>query len=418
MVTPLPGVGGPIGVIGFGLMGADRHYEPDDLLLAEEIARRLAPSIENALRFERQTATAEAFQRALLPEQLGAIPGVELAVRYLPGSVDVQVGGDWYDAMQLPGGSLLVAIGDVVGHGVPAATWMGKLRTLVQYCAFDGLSPAAMLARLNGYCMSVAGADMATALVGVLDPLDGRLCFASAGHPPPLVLREAGGVEALWGGRGPPLGATATARFEEETMTISPGDTLVLYTDGLVERRRESFDRGLERLMSAVGRDGFPDLERAADSLISEVLETDQPSDDVALLLLRSLALSDELHLSLRTDASELARLRRIAGAWSVSHGADEDEVGELLLALNEVAANAIEHAYGPGDDRFDVTAHINGRFIEVVVQDSGHWRARPRPTGRGRGLEIVRQMTDDLEIDQTPSGTTVRFQKLIAGMR
>ncbi len=418
VVAPLPGPDGLLGVIAFGLRGTERHYETEDLVLAGEIARRVAPAIDNALRFERQYATASALQLALLPDRLDAVPGMEIAARYLPGAVDVQVGGDWYDAVELPGGSLLVAIGDVVGHGISAATWMGNLRTLVRYCAFDGQDPAPLLARLNSYCMASVGADMATVLVGVIDPLTGVARLASAGHPPPLVQRADGSVHVVWEGRGPPLGATTAAQFESVDIVVGPGDTMVFYTDGLVERRGEPFDAGLDRLAASAtaGRTEPQTLEEFADWLIEDALGGRPASDDVALLVVRPDSPSDDLRMELRTDATELARLRRVAGAWLRARGATTDQIAELLLALNEVAANAIEHAYGPGDGAFSVAGTMSGRSVTLLVTDSGHWRERPRPTGRGRGLGIARQLVDDLQIDSTDSGTTVRLRRDLSG--
>ena len=248
VIVPLPTASGPIGVIAFGLWGTERAYEAEDRALAEEIARRVAPAVENALRYEQQSATAEALQRSLLPTTLERFVGAELAARYVPGSDGIRIGGDWYDAVPLPSGRLMIAIGDVVGHGIRAATWMGRLRTLVQFCALDGLDPAAVLGRLNDYCFSVAGSDMATAIVGIFDPARDVLEFASAGHPPLVVRRASGTIDVVWEGRGPPLCATERAVFTPAEAALAPGDQLVLYTDGLVERRGEVFDVGVERL--------------------------------------------------------------------------------------------------------------------------------------------------------------------------
>ncbi|MEP6625458.1 MAG: SpoIIE family protein phosphatase [Acidimicrobiia bacterium] len=420
VVAPLPGPDGLLGVIAFGLRGPERHYEAEDLVLAGEIARRVAPAIDNALQFEQQYATASALQLALLPERLDEMTGMKIAARYLPGAVDVQVGGDWYDAVELPGGTVLVAIGDVVGHGISAATWMGNLRTLVRYCAFDGQDPATLLARLNSYCMASAAADMATVLVGLVDPVTGIVTLASAGHPPPLVQRVDGSVDVVWEGRGPPLGATTGARFESVDVVVAAGETLVLYTDGLVERRGEPFDAGLDRLAASatVGRRTPRTLEQFADWLIADALGGRAASDDVALLLLRPDSPTDELRMTLRTDATELARLRRTVGEWLRVQCASTDEIAELLVAVNELAANAIEHAYGPGDGQFLVAGTMNGSTVTLLVTDSGHWRERPRPTGRGRGLAIARQLVDDLQIDSTAAGTTVRLRRDLAGKR
>ncbi|MGZ4712432.1 MAG: PAS domain-containing protein [Acidimicrobiia bacterium] len=409
VVVPLPSADGPIGVAGFGLRGGARAYEEEDLLLAEEIARRVAPAVENAFRFERQTATAEELQRMLLPERLANVAHVNLAARYIPGSVDVRVGGDWYDAVELPGGSILVAIGDVVGHGVGAATWMGKLRSVVQFCALDGLAPAETLRRLNDYCRLLPGSDMATAMIGVYDPERHSLRFASAGHPPAVIREADGTVRPVWEGRGPPLCAMDHPTFEEAEVPVGPGAPRVLYTDGLLERRDESLDTGIDRLCSALDAD-VPDLESLADCITHTLLEARAPADDVALLLLQPSPGADELELELPARPRELVGLRRAARHWLRRLGVGDDRIAEVLVALNELAANVIEHAYGPGDESFEVRGTRSGDRIEIEVVDRGRWRERPAgPRDRGRGLRLVKSLTDEVRIDRGSDGTTAR---------
>jgi anti-sigma regulatory factor (Ser/Thr protein kinase) len=189
----------------------------------------------------------------------------------------------------------------------------------------------------------------------------------------------------------------------------------VFFTDGLVERRGEAFDTGLDRLVVSAGRGSAQTLEDLADSLIADALGGELPTDDVALLLLRPGASRDDLYLELRTDAKELARLRRVAGEWLRAAGARDDEVGELVLALNELAANAVEHAYGPHDGHFTVQGARTGTTVSMAVTDAGRWRQRSRPSARGRGLVIARQLVDELEIDSTAEGTAVRFRRHLA---
>jgi PAS domain S-box-containing protein len=414
IIAPLRSGDVAIGIVAFGLRGPDRTYQADDRSLAEEIARRVAPAVENALRYERQSATAEALQRSLLPTQLERFVGADLAARYVPGSDGIRIGGDWYDAVPLPSGRLMVAIGDVVGHGIPAATWMGRLRTLVQFCALDGLDPSGVLERLNDYCFSAAGSDMATVLVAIFDPGEATIDFASAGHPPLVVQRATGAVDVVWDGRGPPLCAIERVHFESARIALGPGDLLALYTDGLVERRGESFDVGVGRLVDAL-RTRPSDLEAAADHLTDQLLGPMRPADDVALLLVAPVGVGERLDLTLASDARELAGLRRTLRNWLVVKGMEPEVVSELVVAVNEVAGNAIEHAYGPGDAHFEVRAHTADGVVTIEVVDEGRWRP-PVAGNRGRGLGIADQLTDELRVDRSERGTTVRMVRRIGG--
>jgi PAS domain S-box-containing protein len=416
VIVPLPASDGPIGVIAFGLRGTERAYEAEDRALAEEIARRVAPAVENALRYEQQSATAEALQRSLLPTALERFVGTELAARYLPGSDGIRIGGDWYDAVPLPPGRLMIAIGDVVGHGIRAATWMGRLRTLVQFCAFDGLDPAAVLGRRYDYCFSASGSDMATAIVGIFDPGRDVLEFASAGHPPLLVRRASGAIDVVWEGRGPPLCATERAVFTPAEIELGPGDQLVLYTDGLVERRGEQFDVGVDRLCDTLRAAPRPP-EEAADHLITTLLGPARPADDVALLLLAPTPVGADLDLVLASEARVLVGLRRTLRRWLDATGLGPDAVAELIVAVNEMAGNAIEHAYGPDDADFEVHARRTDDVVTIEVCD--HGRGREPVTGnRGRGLGIAADLTDDLHVERTDRGTTVRMVRRVGRAR
>ncbi len=416
IVVPLPGLDTPIGVIAFGLSGRGRRYEPSDSQLAGEIARRVSPAVENAWRFEREIATTEQLQRILLPERLDHVDGAEIAARYLPSAVDVRVGGDWYDTVGLPDGRLLVTIGDVAGHGARAATWMGKLRSVVQFCLFDGLSPAETLEHVNRYCLLLPGSDMTTAMIGIYDPATRRLQFASAGHPPALVRHADATVREIWDGRGPPLGALDHPQFEAAEIVLETNEVLVLYTDGLVERRGESIDVGLHRLAAAVATER-PTMEMLVESIIGELFSDVEPADDVAVLVLRPRRSDLDLRVLLRSSL-ELSRLRSETRSWLGRYGVDDEgRVGEILVAVNELAANALEHAYGPSEGTVEVTAVAHNGIGVFEVTDRGRWRQPALgSTHRGRGLRIVTDLTDEFSLDRSLSGTVARFQVGLGG--
>lgn len=404
------GPSGPIGAISFAYAESGRRYTPEDVTLARELARRAAPALENALRFEQEKATAEALQRSLLPERLPELMEAELAARYVPGGDELKIGGDWYDVLPLPDGRVLAAIGDVVGHGVRAAASMGRIRNALDFCAIDGLAPGAILRRLNDNFTALGGGDMATVLIAVYEPGSGTLRFASAGHPPPLVQRPDEPPQYLEGSRGAPLCAVDDMRYPEIEVAVPPGTLLVLYTDGLIERRGESLDEGLGRLAHAVA-DAPEKLEELADHLLEHLLGGASPEDDVALLTLRLLPAPTELVLRLSAQPRELGTLRARLGEWLDRLGAAPTERGEITLAVNEAAANAVEHAYGLRDGDFTVEGSRDDGQVIVVVRDFGRWYERATQT-RGRGVSLMRSLMDEVDFDRGVGGTTVTLRR------
>jgi serine phosphatase RsbU (regulator of sigma subunit) len=233
-----------------------------------------------------QRSAADLLQRSLLPQHLPAVPGVRLAARSLPGSSGARVGGDWYDVISLPGGEIGLVVGDVVGHDLPAATAMGQLRNTLRAYALENGSPAAVLERVNRAADLLQVADMATCVYAVLDPKHLTVRWASAGHLPPLVTSPSGAGRLLRAEPGPPLGVLPDARYRDERVRLHRGDALVLYTDGLVERRGEPIDTGLTALEAAQGPQPGP--EAMCDELLHALLGGTVPGDDVTVLLLQT----------------------------------------------------------------------------------------------------------------------------------
>ncbi len=415
LVVPLLSADEPFGVLGFGYAQSGRRYGSDDLGLAREIAGRVAPTVDDAMRFERELATAEALQRSLLPDQLPELQDADLATRYVPGGVGLKVGGDWYDAVQLRNGRVMLVIGDVVGHGVRAAASMGKLRNVLQYSALDGLAPAEVLQRLNAYFFALADADMATLLVAEYDPAGQRIRYSNAGHPPAMLRMPDGSVEVLDDGRSMPLCATDQARYREAEHDLPPGSILVLYTDGLIERRGESLDAGLARLRSSLGTAPAA-VEDVADTLLADFLAEDLPADDVALLCFGVRGPDEALRLRIPATARQLSGMRRAVQEWLTRAGASSAESHEIALAVNEAAANAIEHTYGLSDEEFVLEADQRGDAVELVVRDSGRWRTRRSPGDRGRGLALARALMDSVDVEPGTEGTVVRLRRRLGG--
>jgi PAS domain S-box-containing protein len=360
--------------------------------------------------YEREHSIAEALQRSLLPERLPDVEALELAARYLPAGRGAAVGGDWYDVFELGDGRVALVVGDVVGHGLRAAAVMGQMRNAFRAYGLVEGSPAEVMARVNRLVMSGVEDAMATVLYLVLDRDTGEIVYTSAGHPPPLVLSQQG-AQFLEGGRSMPLGASDQALYREETALLPHDATLLLYTDGLVERRDVSLDHRLAQLAAAATAAGG-ELPNVCDEVLSGVLGLREPADDVALLAVRpQTGTAERISLTLPAEPEALAALRRRVGRFLAAAGANEIESYEIVLTVCEAAGNAIEHAYGPGDASFEVEVAIEGGDVVAEVSDTGQWRDR-RGEHRGRGLTIIEGLMDSVDVRREPGGTVVRMRR------
>ncbi len=411
--VPLLVEGAVIGVLHIGTL-VPRDFTSEDTELLQLAADRAAMAIDHA-RSREQQRLAEALQRALLPADFPPVPGVNLAGVYRPAVSAARLGGDWYDIFFLPDGRIGVAIGDVVGRGVAAAVLMAQVRTALRAYALEGHGPGAVAERLNGLMRQAPTIQTATLSYFALDHEHGTATAVSAGHPPPLRLGPDAAATFLEVDGGPPLGAARVARYPENEVELPTGSTLLLYTDGLVERRDESIDDGLERLRLAVERRPLPPRE-LCDGVLSELVATSEQEDDVAMMAVQLVPLGDTLTLRLPTRPEVLAGLRRHVSRWLGDHGADPDIAYNLTLACSEAAANAIEHAYGPGVSTFDVTAEYTDGEVALTIADEGSWRPK-RDDDRGRGLMLVRALVESVTVERREGlGTTVVMRQPIGG--
>ncbi len=366
--------------------------------------------------YEREHTIAETLQRSLLPERLPPIEGVELAARYLPGTRGAAIGGDWYDVLERPDGRVALVVGDVAGHGLRAAASMGQLRNAFRAYGLVETSPADVVARINRLVMSGVEQVMATVLYLVLDRETGEVSFSAAGHPPPLVIAP-DGPYFLEGGRSVPIGAADPAVFRETTAVIPAGSTLLLYTDGLVERRDTPLQERLDQLAAAAAADR-DDLGDLCESVIEAVLGDTELGDDVALLAVRPRVVAgDGLVLALPAEPGSLAGLRRRLARFLHTTGASEMEKYELTLTICEAAGNAIEHAYGPGDATYEVEVAFQGGELTATVRDRGRWREK-RGTDRGRGLRIIEDLMDEVKVERDDEGTVVKMRRRLGAER
>jgi serine phosphatase RsbU (regulator of sigma subunit)/anti-sigma regulatory factor (Ser/Thr protein kinase) len=386
------------------------EFTEDDESIVVQLAHMASVAIENARLYEHERDTALELQRNLLPDGLPKIPGVETDHRYSAGG-DGAVGGDWFDVIPLTGGRLGMAIGDVVGRGLPAAKMMGHLRPALRAYALADDPPALVAEHMAEFVRTLDRDQMSTCIYAVLDPATGELRCANAGHPPPLVLAGDGHAAFLTGRPGLPLGVSTEHPYPEVRTTLAPGSTLLLYTDGLVEKRGEPLDVGLERFRQVVAGAPSTPLEKLCDHVLGALLHKAR-GDDVALLAVRVLPPdSGPLDFELAAVPGALAEIRRRLHAWLAHSGAADEEAYDIVLATCEAAANAVEHAYGPADAKFRVRSRSEAGEVTVEVRDRGAWRDQRDPR-RGRGLAVMRELMDDVSVNSDDEGTNVRLRR------
>jgi putative methionine-R-sulfoxide reductase with GAF domain len=278
--TPLVIEGRVIGVIHVGSLST-RRFDPEDVDLLQTVASQVALAVE-ARRSNVERAAAVALQRSLIPGSLPPVPGLELCARYLPAH-DGGVGGDWYDVFRLPGDQVGVVMGDVVGRGLAAAVVMGRLRSALRAYALEVLDPAIVLERLDRKIQHFESGQMTTVLYGVIDPTLTTLEISSAGHPLPVVAGPRS-TALVDDNVDRPLGVSTEQHRHNSTIELQPGGVVALFTDGLVERRGEVLDQGLERLCAAITLES---AERSCRAAIAALVPDHGWADDAALLVIR-----------------------------------------------------------------------------------------------------------------------------------
>lgn len=278
--VPLLDQGTTIGVMHVGTV-EPRRFTDDDIELLQMVADRVALAVQTRVSQVERTA-ARVLQRSLLPARLPTVPGLSLATRHVAGG-DGDVGGDWYDVFTGPTGELCVAVGDVVGHGLPAAVIMGRLRSVLRSYAFDTPEPSDALTRVHRWIQHFEPEQMVTLLYGVFDPSLATVRLSSAGHPPALLAAADREPDTVDVPADPPLGAPTPAPRHTTTVQIPPGGVLCMYTDGLIERRGASIDEGLNRLRHTMFAG---DAEEVCASVMYSLVGSTTPRDDIALLVI------------------------------------------------------------------------------------------------------------------------------------
>ena len=391
-----------------------RAFSPHDVRLLGLAADRLSQAIERTQVNERAHHIAETLQRALLPDRLPGVPGVALAARYLPGGPGTDVGGDWYDVIPHADGRVGLVMGDVVGRGVAAASLMGQLRNAFRVYALDDHTPAEILDKVNVLLDEFDPGQMATAVILEFDPRAERVCFAAAGHPPPVLRHADGTAEFLPTGSSAPLGVLPYTRYHQTEATLAPDATLLVYTDGLVDRPDTFLTDGLADLKDAVAS-APADPDALCEHVLAKLLPAGAPGDDIALLALESVPIAGPaLRLAVPADPHELVLVRHSLTRWLDAAQVEERDAKRVMLACNEAVMNAIEHAFAPTGELLTVDARIEGDEVDVCVSDHGHWRERGDGPG-GRGLSLMRSLMDHVAVTPGDAGTTVRLRRSVA---
>jgi PAS domain S-box-containing protein len=432
LVVPMVARDTVLGLVQFSRAKGSEPFVERDRMLAEELAGRAAVFIDNARLYRREHERALILQRSLLPPDDPEAAGLDIACRYLPGSMETEVGGDWFDVIELPGHRTALVVGDVMGRGLRAAVAMGELRTAVRTLAMLDLEPADVLTALDEVARGLGapaqgrtrrakergGADLsevylATCIYVVYDAVNRRCSIANAGHLPPAVVEPGEQPLLLEVPKGVPLGVGGEP-FEEIEVELPEGTLLTLYTDGLVESRNHPLDEGLDAFRASLAGPPRP-LEDICDHVLA-TLDTAHGEDDIALLMARIRGLPAEQvgDWTLEPRPTSVARARELARGqlrtWGLEELADTTE-----LLVSELVTNALRHGYG--DIRLRL---LRDRTLVCEVWDSAlvqPRRRRARDTDEGgRGLQLVTMLSESWGSRRTHRGKTVWFELALPG--
>ncbi|CAM5613285.1 SpoIIE family protein phosphatase [Streptomyces microflavus] len=416
ILAPLRGRRRVIGAAVF-VRGTERPpFEASDLLVAAQLATHTALGIDKAVLYGREAYIADELQRTMLPDSLPQPTGVRLASRYLPAAETARVGGDWYDAIPLPGSRVALVVGDVMGHSMTSAAIMGQLQTTAQTLAGLDLPPQEVLHHLDEQAQRLGSDRMATCLYAVYDPVAHRITIANAGHPPPVLLHLGGRAEVLRVPPGAPIGVGGVD-FEAVELDAPAGATLLLYTDGLVESRLRDVWTGIEQLRERLaataqltGPDHAPPLEALCDDVL-DMLGPGDRDDDIALLAARfdGIAPSDVAYWYLEPEDAAPGRARRLARRALSRWGLDEMS-DEVELLVSEVVTNAVRYAERPVTLRLLRTDILRCEVGDDSPQLPRQRRARETDEG-GRGLFLVNRLARRWGATRLSTGKVVWFE-------
>lgn len=383
------------------------------------LARRAAQVAPAEPPADRPRGLVGTVQQALLPPDLPVLPGVQIAARYLLAEADTAAGGDWFDAVVLPGGAVALLVGDVAGHGVAAAAVMGQLRAVLRERMRAGARLADAVAALDRFAAETPGAAATTACVAVLDLGGDRLRYCTAGHPPPLLVRPDGTARHLPPTGTGPLGTGSFVAVAEDR--LGPDDLLLLYSDGLVERPGRVPAAGAVELALVAGdvragrvsaMDRSAPAERMCRLTLEMLTDATGHADDVTVLAAHRVPFPAELRVRIPAQPLAVRRARAELRAWLAALHAGPDDLLALEHAVGEVVTNGVQHSGAGPTDLITVDGMLcdDGSAI-VTVTDPGRWRDADRASS-GRGLALAAHLVDGLHVARDEAGTAVTLRR------
>ncbi|GGQ59312.1 SpoIIE family protein phosphatase [Couchioplanes azureus] len=378
-------------------------------------------TVELRQRYEQTRDVITALQRELLPDGLPVLPGAQISASYLPADSERAAGGDWFDAVVRADGTTALVVGDVVGHGVTASGAMGQLRAVLHDRLDGGADVGEALGAADRLARRVRAAHATTVCLATLDPVRGTVTYCTAGHPPPLLVTAAGEPRFLPPTGGTPLGTGGA--FPLRTDRLEPGDLLLLYSDGILERPGVALPESRDELArtaarAAAGRamhdPGTTAAERVCTQTVELMVRATGHRDDITLLAAQRVAPPPDLVLDLPAELSSLRRARSALAGWLAAAGAGEQDAFVLQHAIGELLTNAIEHGYDGVSDKKDVRLGVrltDTGEVAAAIADHGSWREPDRRTVRGRGLALTSQLVGDLRVAPGATGTLAEIR-------
>jgi PAS domain S-box-containing protein len=382
-----------------------RMVSAEDRQLVTALVGHLSLGMQHVRQFELARDTSLTLQRSMLaPTELPA----GFAVRYEPAVPPLEIGGDWYDVLPVGDDRIGIIVGDCVGRGLSAAAVMGQLRSSARALLLTGASPATLLEQLDTVAAFIPDAFCTTVFVAILDTRSQTLSYSSAGHVPALLAAPESQPKLLTDARSVPLAVNRDAPRPQAAATLTTGSTLLLYTDGLVERRAEPIDAGIARVAEVMAQTIELPIDAVADAMLDRLAPKIGYDDDVAIVLYRHPG--SALLIENEAIPARLADVRHELAEWLRSARVPDSLAADIVLVVNEACSNSVEHAYrGQEPGTMRIEAALDDREVAVKVADSGSWKIPPADPGtRGRGLLLMRALSNQVELDGTAEGTTV----------
>jgi PAS domain S-box-containing protein len=383
-----------------------RWVSAEDRLLVTVLIGHLSLAMQHVRQFESARETSLTLQRAMLPP---VQPPPGFAVCYEPAVPPLEIGGDWYDVLPIGDKRIGIVVGDCVGRGLPAAAIMGQLRSSARALLINGAQPARLLEQLDSAASLIPNAYCTTVFLAVLDTESGVLEYSNAGHMPAVLAGpEPGQTTVLTDAASVPLAVRRDEPRPQTSQVLPQGSTLMVFTDGLVERKHESIDDGILRAARLLDRTMKLPLQAVPAALVHELAPASGYDDDVAMVIYRHWPA--HFRIESQATADQLVDIRHRLAVWLRSAEVPDALAADVVLVVNEACTNCVEHAYrGHPVGTMLLEAKIADGEVRARVVDSGSWKTPAADPGNsGRGLVLMKALSDRMEIDSGPTGTTV----------